>query len=106
MRFKKKSSTGEDSSITSHSNHGSESDVVHSNSTVPSDITQRESEGAIMAPILPRMLDDVSRGTGEGGATQRDELDRAIETGDWSQVETQAAMIDDVSSTSGSSLAG
>jgi len=106
MGFKKKSSTGEDSSIASESNHGSESDVVHSNATVPSDITQRESEGAIMAPILPRMLDDVSQGTSEGGATQRDELDRAIETGDWSQVETQAAMIDDVSSTSGSSLAG
>eukprot|EP00978_Attheya_sp_CCMP212_P036670 scaffold168059_cov90-Attheya_sp.AAC.1 len=70
MRFKKKSSTLEDSSIASHSNHGSEADVIHSNSTVPSDITQRESEGAIMAPMLPRMLDDVSGGASEGGATR------------------------------------
>eukprot|EP00978_Attheya_sp_CCMP212_P032996 scaffold131210_cov67-Attheya_sp.AAC.1 len=99
----------EDSSAASHSD-GSFSGMYASSTASPTLSPQRENDKEVdainTAPKLPRMLDDVSQGTSEGGATQRDELDRAIETGDWSQVETRAAMIDDVSSTSGSSLAG
>uniref|UniRef100_A0A7S2XPY1 Uncharacterized protein n=1 Tax=Attheya septentrionalis TaxID=420275 RepID=A0A7S2XPY1_9STRA len=107
MRFKKKSSPFEDSSKASHSNNVSEAVDNFSNGIAEEENRQLEEMEHYDGMVLPRMPDDLSsQGTNEGTRALRDELDRAIETGDWTAVAEHAANIGDMSSTSGSSMAG